>query len=652
MAARKPVLARLWSVALRCLVYYVIYLSIWKCPPGTELDSSSPCGCHSLQKVFNYTSPYTGPVYEKYVEPAYKVVKPYSDRGAEAYLKYGHPIVVRGQAATHKVLDPYAEKVSQLHDAHVKPIVDQVHELHDKHVAPHVSKGCQLAELTYDRYVLPGAKQAKPYVDSGRKVAYAKVWTPLREKGQVGADVLYSYGCKLVQWCQDQLSPKVSSLYRDVIEPQVVKIHDRVLDQGSRRDWTDLNGQTDSVVYESTQDVATATAVSESESELSSTESAISSTFTPEQTEQISSSGPSASVSEELVRWTDIVGHTTREAFATFLDDLEQEKQRLLDDVRPKFTERLQTLSQIEKDAYADLTALVNSINTTDSTVTTADVQEQFREYADKIRLAALAVRNLSEEFAEQVVNDTEIIRENTVEVLDEFAQVSLNEVGRKMVSLEKSASENTASGDSGAPNWKDWKAYRNLKDKVMNARQEIIDHEINLAEINLVLREAQETANVLAKESAQILSGLRSKADFLFQQKLQEKKRLEEETGEVEEEAPQDAEIYEEIEEDSVSQNDDNEEDWDDDDDNDNDDEYDEEQETLTLTETILFTATSADATTVASSTELAAETDFVSQSKDEASAKLKEAAERELAQDEEDEPADATITISHDDL
>ncbi|ANB14750.1 hypothetical protein AWJ20_2357 [Sugiyamaella lignohabitans] len=599
----------LTSNVIRLFVYYLIYLSIWKCPPGAELSEESPCLCSPLHKTFDLVSPHVSPIHEKFAEyahpyvdsakPYVEKVRPYVQKGVDsgvgAYNAYVQPPVSKAAAKAHSVvIAPYQEKVFELHDKHVQPLVNRAHQFHADKVAPLIEQSYKGSKNVYSSYVIPTYEKVHPHVSKAHGAVKEHVWPRLSDAHGKFSELVILYFELVKNWFADAVQPKVKSVYQDAVEPQINKIYDRVAPNrgdsesdetvvaetteitasASAAGSTAVNSETGSGVVrqklESLAAVINDGAAAASEAVAAGIGAATANVAGVVSADDTASAGSSArkasekhkkivSISEELAKWKEIVDKTSLEAFATFLDDIEQEKHVLVEEARGEFTTLLQKLSQYENEAYKELSALVQRIDdeqeegqAVDEEVSTGLVQSEFRRHADLIRTGAMAVRERSEKLAADVLQKTEEVRSITVDILDEFAEVTLHELGRKMVSINSlSATQSTSSAqDSDSiPNWKDWKEFRSLKDRLYSSRQDIVDHEVNMADVNKMLREAQETANLLAKESAQLLSGLRSKADFGFQQRLSRRAESDEQLDF--DETPVDAEIYDELEED-----------------------------------------------------------------------------------------------------
>jgi hypothetical protein len=599
-------------VLTRLFVYYIIYLSIWKCPPRSEIPDECPGLCRPLHFIFDTLDPYVGPVYDQRVQPHLQVLEPYVNKGIDNYQIYVGP---RLSALADNVVPPLKRSASRLHHKYLGPYEQRLVQVYDERLGPHVQKASQLADHTYYNYVEPVYLKVSHHAAIAKETFEEKYRPVIVDCSSKALKTSSKYCERAYEWFKVRVGPRLSQLYHNTIEPQLLKISDRVWSSSGKPKFDKFESEiipADTTEYDqepkthSTEEPAIPAEpeVYEAEStnpgetyfvdpELSDgvefEETIMLESVTSviaEQTIIVDSAtvSPKPSTETSLGRWQVIVKDTTREALNTFLDDVEEEKRSLMEEIRPKFTSILQDLSKAENDAVQYLGKLIDRIEEDEQDeVTPAFVQLEFRARADSIRDKAMAIRKLSQEFAEIVVNRTEEIRRSTVEVLDEFADITLQEIGRKLVSAEDSGESSSSTSSGGAPNWSDWKQYRSLKQRLIQSREEIIEHDINMAEVNQMLREAQETANILAREAAQYLSGLRARADFLFQQRLANRDSTEED------EVP-DAEFYEELEDEVESEQDITSE-TEDDIAGDYDYEEDEEPETITLTRTIYET-------------------------------------------------------------
>ncbi|CAN6635773.1 hypothetical protein TRVA0_015S01508 [Trichomonascus vanleenenianus] len=569
---------RFKSLVLRLFVYYLIYLSIWKCPPSADPATleDAPVLCKPLHHGFDLAAPYVKPYYSQYVDPAVQRIEPYWNKSVAAYSRYVEPGVRVVVSKASAVADPYAAKLVDAHARYVKPKIDLVRAKYDAQVRPVLDRACLAGQKTFDvlystyyGYVRPALEMARPYLEKSQRVARDKVYPVVKRYSLVVASIAKDYCLKGYDWVTTKVSPKVNSVYKDNFEPQLEKIQDRLL---NRQDSSSTFSSVSAKVSEKLRDAAgevTSAAATDSEDGLFEEEETItetiyetvrhtmSTTVEPERTHS-PSQPKSDQPKSDLEHWKRVVRKLTKDAFNSFLDDVELEKANIAGGAEPVFTKLLQDLQHVQTKSIKELSALVSNIERTEADngqpvgdeITPAMIQTRFRDAADEIRVAALAVRFEAEKVAQDAVNRTEMVRQATIEAFDEFSDAAIQEIGRMMVSVDSYGSSASSNGeaDEGTIQWKDWKEYRKLKDRLLGTRKELNDFDINMSDINKMLREAQETANILAKETAQFLSAMRSKADFLLQQRIIEQRKN---TDEEKEEGPVDAEIYEELEED-----------------------------------------------------------------------------------------------------
>ena len=585
-------------------MYYLIYLSVWKCPPGSSItEDQPPALCRPLHWGYHLLDPYFAPSYNKYVRPVVVLADPYVAKGKSGFDAHVYPYVDTVQGSVDRLLSPVRSKLVIYYSKHLEPLVNRTRGLYQTKVAPVFEFVYEISQYTFHSYLHPAWTRSLPYIEKSRRTVNQRLVPYCVRVSTKVIKFVQLYSVKAWTWISSTVSPKVSSVYHKQVEPQLIKIHDRILQTESYSDI--FNGAYD-VAGEATLIPVAEVEPSQSsilppvEGEVTPTDSSLasSSIVVAEETADFEKEtvptpvsivmeehGKLESVSEELKLWKELVEYTTTDAFNTFVEDVESEKKSLLDSISPEFMSLLRDLQGAERDAIIELNNLITSIensrtlNDEDShNVVESDqgvdeqenaeeeqeeevvvetesesidseqekVQEEegneftaemmnvrFKEEADKIRVAASAIRKRAEVFAENVVNSTEQLRRNTVDVLDEFSEIVLQEIGRTMVSIDAIQKTSVSIKETGIPNWKDWKEFRSLKEQLLNARQRLLEYEINMDEVNKVIRGTQETANYFAREAAQSLRGLRYRSDFVFQQRALEKdNRLEEQAN------------------------------------------------------------------------------------------------------------------------
>lgn len=563
----------------RIFIYYSLYLAVFKCPVTSTLpedftDESCFGLCTKLHNAYTQVHPHIEPHYNRYAAPYVEKASPFFSKAQTVYLDTVEPSLLKIASRGKSIAEPYTAKVvEQKHkaDAILQPYYSRACELHEQKVQPVWSKSTTVASKAYQDYGIPVAEKIAVYFDHTQRYVVNKIVPKVKlyaESAYINTLVLIN---EIAIWIEVKVAPEISHIYQKNIEPHVSNIYHQIIENNTKvpaSEDIEKSISKDTILPLSTESLKVASTVSSTSSALSSstaqstdTEQSVAPTGTvaPDPVKAKLSTG--AQISAEIASWKAVVQETTKEALDTFLDDVERKKSEVIEEVKPNFTDLLRKLSDIQSQSVKDLTELVESIPTgeeeeqvekdkgKDFSLRPEDIQREFRSRADELRVAALNVRHYAEEVANRILDSTEKIRGDTLDVLDEFAEVALGELGRNLVSIDH---KQTA---SNVPNWKDWKEFRALKDQLYDARQEILDLDINMETVNQMLRDAQETANILTQEAAQYFGGIRAKADFTFQQAIvYRNKRALENGEELADEEPENAIFYDASEEEESS--------------------------------------------------------------------------------------------------
>lgn len=580
----------------------MIYLAIWRCPFRSDLDDSSPALCYPVHGVLNTVEPYVSPYYEQYAVPYVAVISPYtkkvqaifnskisvsaSEKVSKIYFTHAHPFLLQRSSDLKALANPYTDKVYEFYEAQARPLADAI----TQRLSPFCKVLCQWAS-TVRVYVLTPVYDKVSYLTYHFATSVKlHVWPKAEVFAYRTGRVISEY----TRWVWAKfltiVSPKISAVYENNVEPQVNKIIDRIFQETEgyltastvppTSIFTASTTSAPLLVSTSSDSTSSASSLNSSKSTPAASNSAKpkreskpSNEFARDERAQVPLDKKRArrraiSISSELSSWKKIVNKTTRDAFETFKADISKEKERLVKGSKPKFTRLLQKLQRYQQDGFTELRKLVDDMESAaklydypDITVTEDDfpwtpesIQASFKSHAENIRKAAMEVREYSQTFAQLALNRTEDIRSATIDVLDEFSDVALQEIGRKMVSDDDASYLSKAAAEEGKAKWSDWKEFRMLKEHLIQTRQDLIDFDIPMEDINIVLRQAQETANILAKEAAQYLSQLKVKADSLLVLKIKkEEERLIALGKDLPEEAIDDVIYYDELEDDSA---------------------------------------------------------------------------------------------------
>ncbi|KAF1931480.1 uncharacterized protein M421DRAFT_98626 [Didymella exigua CBS 183.55] len=266
------------SIVLRLSIWYFIITAAFTCPSSlTQLDHSSPRVCTPYLQARAYATPYLDPYYQTYLAPHVGKVKPYAD---------GFERQVYAPAVT------FAKKQYDTYGAHRVDLAQkQARASWDKTLRPHVQTAQNAAQTQYDAYLGHHVKRAldaaSPYFNQAKassSTIYHKSVLPayeaslpyLRKARVQGHHVIVHVVFPRVRSAQDatwsfllrNVWPQLRLLYGDNVEPQLVRISERLgryRDQQKVESVVDaLHSETSTVASESTKIVSTVAASSSS----------------------------------------------------------------------------------------------------------------------------------------------------------------------------------------------------------------------------------------------------------------------------------------------------------------------------------------------------------------------------------------------------
>lgn len=523
-----------------------------------------------------YALPYVD-VVRPYAEKGYAITQyqveraaPVMRKASDLYSSHAHPYVLLGYSKLKTSCEPMVQKCNALYESHAQPVLDKGIEFSNAHITPSYRIVRSKSVAVYTNHLNPAYTVSRHYTLKAAQYFRNHIYPVL--------ELFSKRVCRHIvdgsKYTWRVISPKVYSLYSTQIEPQVKKIIERVLPDTSSASTVIPTVASPTPAFTSAKSATSIVEITQSfeksnfESTVEHTESQTdTSTRAPKDTTIIQPSKQSSSekfndaessnefaksvrnevpldkkrarrransITNELSNWRKIVNKTTKDAFETFKADISNEKERLVVTSRPNFTKRLQRLQRLQKSGFNELKKLVSDMENAivqydDHDIDTEDidfewtpesVQAVFKHHAEKIRESALAVREYSQTFAQLAINRTEDIRTATLDILDEFSEVVLLKIEYKMITVDDDSAE-TVDFNGNSVKWNDWKEFRRLKEYLIQTRQDLLDFDIPMEDINIILRQAQETANVLAKEAAQYLSELKGRADTLFLTKI-----------------------------------------------------------------------------------------------------------------------------------
>lgn len=227
---------------------------LFRCPSSlTALDDSSPRVCAPYLQARAYAAPYLDPYYETYVSPYVEKVKPYTDRferqvytpaaefTADKYATYGAHRVEQakkyGNAQWDKSVRPQIQvaqnKVRGKYNVYLAPYVKTATTA----AAPYYDQTKASLEEIYHLSVLPAYEASLPYLRKARAQGHHVVVNIVFPNVRSAKDATLAFLLRTV-W------PQVRVLYGDNVEPQLVRISERL---GRYRDQQKVESVVDAI---------------------------------------------------------------------------------------------------------------------------------------------------------------------------------------------------------------------------------------------------------------------------------------------------------------------------------------------------------------------------------------------------------------------
>jgi hypothetical protein len=220
------------------LVWYTIITAAFRCPSSlTDVNDSSPGVCKPYLQVRSQVEPYVKPYYDIYVALYVEKAQPYTQKfndqvyapsskfAKQSYEIYGAPRV--NQARSYSEEQWQKIVLPQLVAAQV-----QINDVYGSSIAPHVDKISAVAGPYYGtardnalkihkEHILPAYAKSKPYI-------YNAYSTGHHLAVETGLPYIQQTWTSVVLFVDETMWPKLRHLYSENVEPQLLKIGDRL----------------------------------------------------------------------------------------------------------------------------------------------------------------------------------------------------------------------------------------------------------------------------------------------------------------------------------------------------------------------------------------------------------------------------------------
>ncbi|OJJ50539.1 hypothetical protein ASPZODRAFT_11404 [Penicilliopsis zonata CBS 506.65] len=260
-----------WTLGLivRLVIWYTLLMPFLRCPSRVaDLDSSSPTVCKPYLIARSHVEPYVTPYYEKYGAPYVDVARPYvqvvnervytpmANVMSQGYDSYGAPALEQaglyGQKQWEAQVVPQIRAVQEglndIYTARIDPHVQYVRGT----VLPYYERTKSTLSNTYWTYIEPYYARSSPFIGktyaSGQEMLVTNV-IPFTQRTWSSAVYLVN----------TELWPRITGLYSENVEPQLVKIGQRLASYREGKRLRTVLGDVDSV-FESSTSVSSSTA--------------------------------------------------------------------------------------------------------------------------------------------------------------------------------------------------------------------------------------------------------------------------------------------------------------------------------------------------------------------------------------------------------
>ena len=412
----------------------------------------------------SHVAPYVEPYYKKYAAPHVERARPYASKlheqayvpavtvGKQYYEAYGAPRLEQartfGQDKWEKTLKPQVDtaqlEAKKRYDSKVAPHVDKASAA----AAPYVTASRQNAYQVYNKHILPTYGSLYPYIE--RLYSYGHLVVI-----ETGLPYAQSAWSSTIVFMDRTLWPKLRILYGENVEPQLVRIGERL---GRYRDGKKVQAVMDDIDRSSSASASSTSSMSSSAvSTPSTTETATStSSLTPEQeTEQTR-----IKIESDLGNWQDKFSKAADKGMEDLQERVKEITERQIESQvggtgRALVIQLEETVSSEETKLKKKISAIVKSLPKDASEETISEADENLSKATRVAGLAvkdkAQALRSWKESFSRETHSLISAASKSTLEVIDNIRDLGLQEIGMKWAHMD-------------GVTYKDWSKYHDVK--------------------------------------------------------------------------------------------------------------------------------------------------------------------------------------------
>jgi len=509
----------------RLCIWYTLITPFLRCPSRlSDLTDSSPRVCKPYLIARSHVDPYVTPYYNIYAAPYVDQARPYvevfnqhvyvpaSKIAKSGYEKYGAPaweqVQAHGAAQWEAQVTPrlktVQDQVSQLYAAKVDPYVQQGIAV----TSPYYQGANKVASTVYWDHLVPFYTRSQPFIGK----SYAAGQDVLVTHVIPGAQYTWS---SAIYFANSSLWPHITGLYSEQVEPQLVKIGQRL---ASYREGKRLRAVIEDVDGASSEQPVSSTTTSTFVSLRPSTSATTTTTTTT--TKESQSVQPTLSPEEvalearkridsDLERWQEKFALAADKGIEDLEERIEEIVTALISSSADSYGQSLSTA--LQSVASEQVSSIKQKINELAGSLPKEDSPEEEQTARDQlvsdIRTSAISVRDRahilrgwSRSFDDELTRRVSAAVNSTLDVLDSIRDLGLQEIGMRWAWMDNVT-------------YKDWARYHALKAQVDDWRNEIRKVGLNhhpVARAKTVAGEILESGMHVAEETAKELVRLK----------------------------------------------------------------------------------------------------------------------------------------------
>ncbi|KAF3031088.1 hypothetical protein E8E15_011652 [Penicillium rubens] len=472
-----------WTVGLvvRLCIWYTLVTTFLRCPSRlTDLTETSPRVCKPYLIARSHVEPYVTPYYDIYAAPYVDQARPYvevfnqqvytpaSKVAKSGYEKYGAPALKQAQVYG---IEQWQRQVAP----RLQTAQDKAHKLYLTEIDPYVQQSVavvspyyQLVNTAvlnvYQGHLVPLYARSKPFIG----IAYS-----------TGQDVLtthvlpwaqYSWS-SAVYFANSSLWPHITGLYSEQVEPQLVKIGQRL---ASYREGKRLRAVVEDVDSSSTVQPVTSSATKSQEQIHTTT--TVTSTSTPQASPQPTLTPTEQAqqarekIDSDLERWQEKFALAADKGIEDLEDRIEEIVSALVASSANSHGRSLHTaLQSVSAEQLSSIKQRINELAASMPEEDAPEIEEatsdlligEIRTSAISVRDRAHALREWSISFEDELVRRVNAAVNSTLDVLDSIRDLGLQEIGMRWAWMD-------------GVTYKDWAKYHALKAQLEEWRNDI----------------------------------------------------------------------------------------------------------------------------------------------------------------------------------